>query len=142
MQSPFVLAPRYRLDDESLWLEGIDPARRYWIAVNGRSHLTLAIPGLIASSPTEFKQAMQQFFALQPGEQMEIERPVRDSILHCISTNCYALEVEPTVWHLFDRETIESLLMTAHPDWKCATRDADLGRKALSRAWDASAVAV
>lgn len=136
MQSPFLLAPRYRLDDESLWLEGIDPARRYWIAVNGESRLTIALPGVIVSSQETFKQVMKQFAALQPGEKMEIERPAQDCTLHCVGMNCYALEAEPTVWHLFDRETIESLLMTAHPDWKCATRDADLGRQALYRAWD------
>ena len=42
--------------------------------------------------------------------------------IYCVSTNCYAVADEVAgaeVWPLFDRETLENLLMTmtAHEDW-------------------------
>lgn len=58
MNQLFPLAPRYRLDDESPWLKGIDPSRHYWININGEERLTVALPGLIVSSAQEFKQAI------------------------------------------------------------------------------------
>lgn len=138
MTQLFALSPRYHLDDDLPWLEGIDPSRHYWINVNGDSKLTIAIPGLTVSSLSEFKQAIRQFRSLQPGEQMRLERAVNAGQIHCISSNCYAIETQgeqATVWHLFDRETLESLLMTAHPDWICAERDIELGRKLLARSF-------
>lgn len=132
----FCLSPRYRLDDESPWLEGIDPSRHYWIKVNGESSHTVAIPGLLVSSIDEIKQVMKQFRSLQPGEQMTLERVASSCKIHCISNNCYAVEIEAMgalVWHLFDQETLDSLLITAHPDWQCAPSGIELGRRLLVR---------
>jgi hypothetical protein len=132
----FCLSPRYRLDDESPWLEGIDPSRHYWIKVNGESSLTVAIPGLLVSSMDEIKQAMKQFRSLVPGEKMTLARVASSCTIHCISSNCYAIEIEADnapVWHLFDQETLDSLLITAHPDWQCAPSGIELGRKLLVR---------
>lgn len=138
MSQLFALSPRYRLDDDLPWLEGIDPSRHYWINVNGDNKLTIAIPGLTVSSSSEFKQAIRQFRSLQPGEQMILKRVVNACQIHCISANCYAIETEveqARVWHLFDQETLESLLMTAHPDWICAERDIELGRRLVARSF-------
>ncbi|MDB9402437.1 hypothetical protein PN459_21020 [Microcystis aeruginosa CS-567/02-A1] len=136
MEALFCLSPRYRLDDESPWLQGIDPSRHYWIAVNGDSNVIIAIPGLVVSSMSELKQAIRQFRSLQPGEQMTVNRIASDCTIHCVSPNCYAVEAEinhAPIWHLFDQETLDSLLMTAHPEWQCAPSDIDLGRKLLMR---------
>lgn len=132
----FVLAPRYRLDDESPWLDGIDPARYYWIAVNGDAGMRVAIPGLTVSSLEEWKQHIRRFRSLQSGEQMKLVRIATSCTIRCISDNCYAIEGEVAgakVWHLFDQETLYSLLMTSHPDWQCAPKDIDLGRQILAR---------
>lgn len=143
MKPLFPLAPRYRLDDEMLWLEGIDPSRHYWIAVNS-STLVDCLPGLLVSSMDEFRTAILQFRSLQPGEHMRIDRISDSCILHCISKNCYAIETQlngAPVWHLFDQETLESLLMTSHPDWQCSPKDVELGRRLLQRAMQHTAVA-
>ncbi len=132
----FALSPRYRLDDELPWLEGIDPSRHYWISVNGDSKTQVAIPGLTVDGLSEFKQAICQFRSLKPTEQMKLMRIASDCTIHCVTSNCYAIEAEvnqATVWHLFDRETLESLLMSAHPDWRCANKDIELGRNLLTR---------
>lgn len=144
MTQIFVLSPRYRLDDESSWLEGIDPARHYWIAVNGDTNLKVAIPGLTVSSLREWKQHIRRFRSLQAGEQMQLVRIATHCTIHCISENCYAIEGEMAgapVWHLFDQETLDSLLMTSHPDWQCAPKDIDLGRQLLARSLQQAAVA-
>jgi hypothetical protein len=136
MEALFCLSPRYRLDDESPWLEGIDPSRHYWIAVNGEKNLTLALPGFLEPSLDQFKKVMGQFRSLQPGETMNMTRVSSSCLVHCISPNCYAIEAsinEAPVWHLFDQETLYSLLMTAHPDWQCAPSGIELGRKLLFR---------
>lgn len=136
MKASFCLSPRYRLDDELPWLEGIDPSRHYWIKVNGDSNLKVAIPGLLVSSMDEMKRAMKKFRSLQPGGQMTLERVASTCKIYCLSSNCYAVELEmdnAPVLHLFDQETLDSLLMTAHPDWQCAPSDIELGRKLLVR---------
>ncbi|MDB9373968.1 hypothetical protein [Nodularia sphaerocarpa] len=136
MEALFCLSPRYRLDDESPWLQGIDPSRHYWISVNGDSNFTIAIPGLVVASMSELKQAICQFRSLQPGEQMTVKRIASDCTIHCVSPNCYAVEEEindAPIWHLFDQETLDSLLMTAHPEWQCTQSDIELGRKLLMR---------
>lgn len=143
MEVAFCLSPRYRLDDESPWLVGIDPSRHYQIAVNGDSNLTIALPGLTVSSLSELKQAMQQFRSLSPGKQMTLNRIASACTIYCVSLNCYAVEAqinEALVWHLFDEETLDSLLMTAHPDWLCAPSDIDLGRKILLRSFEKATV--
>ncbi len=136
MEAFFCLSPRYRLDDELSWLEGIDPSRHYWIRVNGDKNLTVALPGLLVSSKNELKPIMERFRSLQPQEQMKVNRIADFCTIYCISPNCYAVEAkinDAPVWHLFDRETLDSLLMTAHPDWQCAPKDIDLGRRLLLR---------
>jgi hypothetical protein len=134
MEALFCLSPRYRLDDELSWLEGIDPSRRYWIAVNGERNLTIALPGFLESNLDQFKKVIRQFRSLQPGEAINLIRVSSSCLVHCISVNCYAIEASidnAPVWHLFDKETLESLLMTAHPDWQCASSGIELGRKLL-----------
>ena len=138
------LAPRYCLDDRSPWLKGIDPSRNYWIHINGEKTLTGVIPGLIVSSLEEFKQNILKFQALESGAHMKIERPVETCYIYCISQNCYAVECYFNgilVCHIFDKETLESLLITSHPDWKCAPKDVELGREILDRSLQISTTA-
>ncbi|MDM9381553.1 hypothetical protein QUB80_12665 [Chlorogloeopsis sp. ULAP01] len=143
MEALFCLSPRYRLDDELPWLEGIDPSRQYWITVNGDKNLTVSLPGLTVSSKNELKQFIQQFRSLQPGEQMTLARINKTCTIRCVSSNCYAIEAEidnAPVWHLFDQETLDSLLMTAHPDWQCAPKDIELGRRLLMQSFQQAAI--
>ena len=133
------LAPRYRLDDEQPWLVGIDPIRRYWLAVNGNDAVTLAIPGLVVSSVSELRDIILTFRGMTPGEQLKLPTFGEDAlVIHCVGDNCFAVEgvvqSAPTS-HLFDQETLESLLRTAHPDWQCAPAHLDLGKRFLSLAW-------
>ncbi len=142
MKDLFCLSPRYRLDD-SHWLEGIDPSRHYWLAVNGDQKSIIGLPGLMVSSMSKLKQFMREFRNLQPGEKMTVARVASVVTIHCVGSNCYALEAEingALVWHLFDQETLDSLLMTAHPDWQCAPSDVELGRKLLMRSLQAAMV--
>lgn len=144
MYPSFPLAPRYRLDDEMPWLEGIDPTRHYWVRVNGDEQAIAILPGLSARSLDEFKPTMRRFRALEAGQTLTLERVSERCTILCISQNCYALEVhgqEAPVWHLFDQETMDSLLMTSHPDWQCAAKDLDLGRRLLMRSWQQPAAA-
>jgi hypothetical protein len=140
MTQQFILAPRYRLDDEFSWLEGIDPSRHYWISVNSDSRLQVSIPGLIVSSIEELREVISRFRSLQPQESMTVDRIAGSGFtLHCISSNCYAIEDEVAgflTWHLFDKESIESLLMTSHPDWLPSPKDIELGRKRLALAFE------
>lgn len=143
MALSFCLSPRYRLDDESPWLEGIDPSRHYWIAVNGDSRQIVALPGLTVSDLSELRQVMGQFRSLQPGQQMTLTRIASHCTIHCVSPNCYGLEISDDtapVWHLFDQESLDSLLMTAHPDWQCSAQDVELGRKLLLKSLAQSTV--
>ncbi|PSP18857.1 MAG: hypothetical protein BRC58_02490 [Cyanobacteria bacterium QS_8_64_29] len=138
MADLLVLAPRYRLDDEGPWLQGIDPARYYWIEANGDPTFATAIPGLHATSLAEWRQTVRAFRALAPQQQLTLERAAERCTLHCIAPNCYAIETTlagALVWHLFDRETLESLLMAGHPDWQPSQRDCELGRRQLSQTW-------
>lgn len=138
MINSFILAPRYRLDDDSPWLEGIDPARQYWIWINGDVDFGVAVPGLSTTSLTDLKQIMGQFQQLQPGESLTLQRPAASVVLHCVGDNAYAIAMAyqgNPVWHLFDYETLYSLLMTAHPDWQCAPGDVALGRRQLNLSW-------
>ncbi|BAY07763.1 hypothetical protein NIES2098_08850 [Calothrix sp. NIES-2098] len=69
---------------------------------------------------------------------MALTRIASTCQIHCVSSNCYAVETEindAPVWHLFDRETLDSLLMTAHPDWQYAPTDVELGRKLLLKSF-------
>lgn len=145
MTQPFILSPRYRLDDQSPWLEGVDPSRRYWINVNGNQHLQVTIPGLCVSSIQELKETILRFRSLQPQEKMAIKRVAGGCSIHCVSQNCYAIQGRvdgALTWHLFDRETLESLLMTSHPDWIPSPKDLELGRKALASMFEQPAYAI
>lgn len=138
MTQPFILSPCYRLDDTSPWLEGIDPSRHYWVNVNGDSHLQIVIPGLNVSSKEELRDVIMSFRAIKPGEKRKIERVNGKFTLHCVSANCYAIEYRvmgALTWHLFDKETVESLLMASHPDWIPSPKDVELGRNQLERAF-------
>ncbi|MDJ0713847.1 MAG: hypothetical protein QNJ54_06475 [Prochloraceae cyanobacterium] len=134
----FILSPRYRLDDQSPWLEGIDPSRQYWIFVNGDTRVSVVIPGLNVSSLNELKEIILRFRSLQPKEEMTVERIAGSYKIQCISSNCYAVEGEVAgaeTWHLFDRESLESLLMTSHPDWQPAPEHIELGRRQLAKSF-------
>ena len=145
MQSKLSLAPRYTLDDETVWLVGIDPVRRYWIQVNGDSSMRIAIPGLMLSEQQEFKSAVLGFRSLQQGQALTLSTFTNQSLLiHCVAENLYAIPHPvngASVWHLFDRETVESFLLTAHEDWKCAPQDVALGRELIFKAWQQSCAA-
>ena len=139
MPTPLPRVPRYRLDDQSPWLLGIDPLHRYWILVNGNGSLVAAIPGLNSPNLDQFREAIFQVRQLGAGESMQLPTETgRCLTIHGISENCFALEdrvKNAPVWHLFDQESLESLMMTAHPDWVCAPQHVELGRQMLSVAW-------
>ncbi len=138
------LAPRYRLDDDSSWLLAIDPVRRYWIAINGNEKLSTDISGLLTSDKQKFRDIILQFRDLVPGETLNLPTYKEKAQIYCVTTNCYAVvdEVsEAKVWHLFDRETLESLLMTAHSDWIPNPKDIERSRQLLSQSWEKSLVA-
>ncbi|MGK7944897.1 MAG: hypothetical protein AB4058_10560 [Microcystaceae cyanobacterium] len=138
MSHSFILAPRYRLDDESSWLEGVDPCQYYWIWVNGDPQVSVVIPGLCVSNKQELKTVIKQMRSLQSGEMMRIQRAADSFVLHCVGDNCYGIEGQvqgALVWHLFDQEALESLLMTSHPDWLPSTQGMELGRKRLNQAF-------
>ncbi len=136
------LAPRYRLDDESTWLQGIDPLRRYWIEVNGDETTVRVLPGLSAQDFHTFKQAILSFRGLEVGQEVTLPAEFGHELtIACVAENCYAVTDDSTaapVLHLFDRESLESLLMTAHPDWQCAPQHLTLGRSRLTAAWGQS----
>jgi hypothetical protein len=132
----FILAPRYRLDDETPWLEGIDPLRNYWLRVNGEISLTIPIGGAMVGTQAQWQQSIKQLRSLEEGQRMVIERPAGELVIQCVGINCYAIVTtinDAPVWHLFDQESIESLLMTSHPDWVCAPEHINLGRQLLAK---------
>ncbi|WP_017298118.1 hypothetical protein [Nodosilinea nodulosa] len=139
MFSELCLAPRYRLDDVSPWLKGIDPLRRYWICVNGDQRAMRVLPGLAAPSLEAFEQAMASFRSLAIGQELTLSAGMSDRLtLYCVAKGCYAIadrSTGPEVWHLFDAESLESLLLTAHPSWRCAPEHLNLGRSLLTAAW-------
>ena len=133
------LSPRYTLDDDLAWLVGIDPVRRYWLRVNGDASETVSIPGLAVSSPQAFKKAILGFRSLSAGESLFLPTSSNTRLeICCVGENLYAiphLVQGAPAWHLFDYETIESFLMTAHPDWQCSPKDMELGRALLQQSW-------
>lgn len=135
MTQPFVVAPRYRLDDESQWLRGIDPSRQYHLWINGERTFTTTLPGLLTTHLREWQQILRQFRQLQPQDQMTLERLGMPALeIHCLSANCYAIATTyqgAEVWHLFDQEALESLVMTGHPEWQGGSKSLELGREAL-----------
>ena len=140
----FCLTPRYNLNDNSSWLLSIDPLRRCWIAVNGSQEFTLGISGLLTSQTQIFRDTVLQFRALTPGQTLCFSTYSEPTQIYCVSSNCYAIVGQvmgAEVWHLFDRETMESLLMTAHPDWIPSPGDIERSRELLSTSWEQSLVA-
>ena len=138
------LTPRYNLDDNSAWLLSIDPLRRYWLAVNGDEKFSLGVNGLFTSDMEVFRDTVLQFRDLTPGQSMRLATYSETTQIICVSANCYAIAAQvmgAEVWHLFDRESLESLLMTAHPDWTPSPEDVAKSRALLSKSWEKSLVA-
>ncbi len=138
------LAPRYRLDDDSSWLLARDPVRRYWIAINGDKRLSTEIAGLLTSDQQKFREVILQFRALTPGLTLSLPTYREETAIYCVAANCYAIVGEASgaeVWHIFDRESLESLLMTADADWIPNTKDLERSRQLLSKSWEKSLVA-
>ena len=139
MHSRLSLSPRYCLDDVSPWLVGIDPVRRYWIWVNGDSSQTMVVPGLSIASLDEFTGAILNFRSLEIGETLALPTfTTKPLVVQYLADNLYAIShaVEgASTWHLFDRETVESFLLSAHPDWKSSPQGIDLGRDLLLQSW-------
>ncbi|MGK7889718.1 MAG: hypothetical protein AB4042_10315 [Leptolyngbyaceae cyanobacterium] len=137
------LSARYTLDDASPWLVGIDPLRRYWCQVNGEDDVVV-IPGFVAESVEQVKAALEQFRQLPDQEQLTLPACGEQTLtIHCVAANLYAIAHpvnDAPVWHLFDRETVESFLRTAHPAWQCSAKDMALGRDALVQSWQQAAV--
>ena len=133
------LTPRYTLDDESPWLLGIDPVRRYWIHVNGDQSATIIIPGLLIPSLETLKEAIQSFRSLPVGATLTLPTCTGERLtIHHPTDNLYAIPHAVdgwNAWHIFDSETVEAFLLTAHPDWKCAPQDLSLGRDLIAQAW-------
>jgi hypothetical protein len=139
MSDRFPLVPRYRLDDEQTWLVGIDPLRRYWLLVNGDEAKPIILPGLSINDFDQFRQAILAFRGLVAGDTLDLPTATGDVLtIRCASKNCFAIDFDVDGYlatHLFDQESLESLLMTAHPDWRCAPHHRDLGREMLSLSW-------
>lgn len=144
MSNLFPLSPRYRLDDEDTWLIGIDPIRRYWLAVNGDETLQTVIPGLDSEDLAAFRNAVLSFRDMGAGDSIQFPTKVGLPLtVNCVAKNCFLLEGDVNghpACHLLDCESLESLLMTAHPDWVCAPQHKALGSKLLSLSWDQPAV--
>lgn len=139
MSDRFPLVPRYRLDDEQAWLVGIDPLRRYWLLVNGDETKPIILPGLGAQDFDQFRKAILSFRSMVAGDTLDLPTATGAVLtIACASKNCFAVDFEVDgclATHLFDQESLESLLMTAHPDWQCAPHHQDLGRRTLSLSW-------
>ncbi|MEM9808834.1 MAG: hypothetical protein AAF959_26570 [Cyanobacteria bacterium P01_D01_bin.56] len=139
MQPMLALAPRYTLDDASTWLIGIDPVRRYCIRLGCESSITLKIPGLMTASFESLRNSIQTFRSLLPGASMSLPSFTLENLtIHHLAEDLYAIPYAVNgapAWHLFDRETLESLLLTAHPDWQCTPQDIALGRDLLYQSW-------
>ncbi len=145
MQFALSLTPRYTLDDASPWLLGIDPVRRYWINVNSEESTKITIPGLLIPSLETLKEAIQSFRTLPVGATLTLPTFTRERLtIHHPMENIYAIPHPVNgvgAWHIFDRETVEAFLLTAHPEWQCAPQDLALGRDLITQAWEQSNIA-
>lgn len=101
--------------------------------------MSLAIPGLTVNSSRAFREAIISFRSLAPGESLLLSTYINSRLeIYCIAENLYAIPYAigtAKAWHLFDYETIESLLLTSHPDWQCSPQDMALGRDLLHQSW-------
>lgn len=140
MSEHFPLVPRYRLDDEQAWLVGIDPLRRYWLLVNGDESTPVILPGLNTEDFDAFRAAILTFREMTAGDTLRLPTAMgTELVVKCVSKNCFVIDTDVNghpATHLFDQESLESLLMTAHPDWRCAPHHKDLGRQMLSLSWE------
>lgn len=140
MSNSFPLSPRYRLDDGDAWLVGVDPLRRYWLSANGDETVPVVIPGLTSNSFEAFRDSVLAFRSLRPGDSVQLPTTIGVLLtIKCVSRNCFLVDGDVNGFpasHLFDQESLESLLMTAHPDWKCAPHHQELGRQMLSLSWE------
>jgi hypothetical protein len=50
------------------------------------------IPGPVASSQEQFKSIIRAFRAMTPGDRLVLERAMSGAAVHCISSNCFAIE--------------------------------------------------
>lgn len=104
----------------------------------------LVLSGLSTQSSEAFNQAIRSFRTLAIGQELTLPAGLSDRLtIHCVANNCYAIADRSTgaeVWHLFDAESLEALLLTAHPDWQCAAEHLNLGRSLLTAAWGQVAV--
>lgn len=145
MQFALSLTPRYTLDDESTWLIGIDPVRRYWIKVDDEAAITITIPGLLTPSFEALKEVVQSFRSLPVGAMLTLPTFTSERLtIHHLTDNLYAIPHPVNgalAWHLFDRETIEAFLLTAHSDWQCAPQDLALGRDLITQGFKQPSVA-
>ncbi|MEM1309043.1 MAG: hypothetical protein AAGF98_05995 [Cyanobacteria bacterium P01_H01_bin.153] len=140
MCNQLALVPRYRLDDEQTWLMGIDPLRRYWLWVNDNQANPVILPGLSVNNFDVFRDAILTFRAMTVGDTAKLPTAMgADLVIKCVAKNCYAIDGNVNgnpATHIFDQESLESLLMTAHPDWQCAPHHRELGQKMLAKAWN------
>jgi hypothetical protein len=145
MSDRFPLVPRYRLDDEQVWLVGIDPLRRYWLLVNGDEATPVIMPGFSTDNFDGFREAILTFHRMAAGETLTLPTAIgTDLTVSCVSKNCFVIDADVNghaATHLFDQESLESLLMTAHPDWQCAPHHKELGGQLLALAWEQPAAA-
>ncbi|MEM6714085.1 MAG: hypothetical protein AAF827_02270 [Cyanobacteria bacterium P01_D01_bin.6] len=139
MSDRFPLVPRYRLNDEQTWLVGIDPLRRYWLLVNGDEAKPIILPGLSTSDFDQFRKAILAFRSLSAGDTLDLPTATGAVLtIKCASKNCFVIDFEVDGYpatHFFDQESLESLLMTSHPDWQCAPHHQELGKQILSLSW-------
>ena len=140
MSKFFPLVPRYRLDDEQAWLIGIDPLRRYWFSANGDETMPVTLPGFSTDEFAAFREFILAFRSMGAGDSIQLPTAIHTVlVVKCVSKNCFIVEGDVNGFpasHVFDQETLESLLMTAHPDWRCAPHHEDLGRQSLSLSWE------
>jgi len=143
MSDRFPLVPRYRLDDEQNWLIGIDPLRRYWLLVNGDEAKPIILPGLSTDDFDQFRQAILTFRGMAAGDSLDVPTAMGAPLtIQCVSKNSFVIDFEVdghAATHLFDQESLESLMMSAHPDWQCAPHHRDLGRQTLPLSWNQTA---
>lgn len=139
MQSALALAPRYTWEHEFNWLLGVDPVRRYWIKIDRTDSVAVAIPGLSVQSLNVLQETIRSFHSLPVGSTITLPTFTTERLtIHHLMENLYAIPHAingAATWHLFDCKAIESLLLTAHPDWRCTPQDIALGRDVIALGW-------
>jgi hypothetical protein len=148
------LSPRYCLNDQQNWLNWLDP-HHSWIRVNGCADLKVRLPGLAAASGEEFRSVLRQLRALQPGSELQLIRSASVTTIYRVSDSCYAIFGQVNdpingpidgltngpigdvpIMHLFDPETLESLLHASYPDGSGRPQTLDWEHCWLSQSWE------